>query len=112
MKKYLSTALVTPAALASLPALAQTTANRPDYWHDGWDWGLGHMAFGGLMMLLFWGGVVVLIVLAVRWIGGGSASDSGTQTQRKSASEILKERFARGEIDKDEFEERKRLLSD
>jgi putative membrane protein len=78
-------------------------------WHDGWGW--GHMIFGSFMMLLFWGGLIILIILAVRWMGSGPprGSDGGTQANR--ALDILEERFARGEIDKEEFEERKRLLS-
>lgn len=50
--------------LASLPAAVQTTGDRPDYWHYGWDWGWGHMIFGSLMMILFWGGIILVIDLA------------------------------------------------
>ncbi len=60
------------------------------------------MVFGGLMMILFWAGVIVLVVLAVRWLGG---------VGHGLARDILDERFADGDIDKDEYEERKRLLS-
>ncbi len=115
MRRQLTNALmVLPTVLMSVPALAQTPADRPGYWHDGWGmgWGFGHMAFGGLMMLLFWGGIIVVILLAVRWIGSGSSQGGGPQPPAKRALEILRERFARGEIDKEEFEERRRLLSD
>jgi putative membrane protein len=60
----------------SFQAQAQDYADRPGYWHYGGDWGWGHMLFGSLMMILFWGGIIVLIVLAVRWLGGGSAGDA------------------------------------
>jgi len=111
MRSILTSALIAAATVAfSLTAEAHGYGDGMG--GDGWNWGFGHMAFGGLMMLLFWGGIFVLIVLAVRWIGGGSAAHSGTQTSRKSPREILEERFARSEIDKDEFEERKRRLSD
>ncbi len=96
-------------ALVSLPAYAQG-AGEPRYWHHGWDWGWGHMLFGGLMMLVFWGGIILLIVLGVRWLGRGPESDSGSRA-RPTPLEILEERFARGEIDKEEFEERRRMLS-
>ncbi len=113
MRRRLTNALMAlPAALASVPALAQTTADRPDYWHYGWDWGWGHMMFGGFMMILFWGGIILLIVLAVRWLGGGSSRGTAPPAAGKMPLDILQERFARGEIDKQEFEERKRLLSD
>jgi putative membrane protein len=64
-------------------------------------WGLGMM----LMMLVFWGVVIAGIVLAIRWLpsaGGGSRPDR--------ALEILRERYARGEINKDEFEAKQRDL--
>ena len=113
MRRRLTNALMTlPAALVSVPALAQKSADRPDYWHYGWDWGWGHMIFGSLMMILFWGGIILVIVLAVRWLGGRSSQGAGSQLPGKRALDILQERFARGEIDKEEFEERKRLLSD
>lgn len=87
-------------------ASAQSSGANPEYWHMGW----GHMVFGSLMMLLFWGAVVLAVVLTVRYIGGsGGRAESSDSPNRALA--ILEERFARGEIDKEEFEERKRLLS-
>jgi putative membrane protein len=102
--------LALPTALVSMPAFAQTPADRSDYWHYGWGW--GHMIFGSVMMIVFWGGIILAIVLAVRWLGGDSARRGGSQPRTKEPLDILHERFARGEIDKEEFEERKRLLSD
>ena len=79
----------------------------------GWDWGWGHMIFGPLTMLVFWGGLIVLIVVAVRWLGAGSShSGQAPGTSQKSALVILEERFARGEIDKEEYEERRRVLGE
>jgi putative membrane protein len=112
MRRHLINALAAmPAALTALPALAQTPGERPDYWGHGWGWGWGHMLFGSLMMILFWGGLVLLIVLAVRWLGGGPTRETPAASENK-ALEVLKERFARGEIDKEEFEARRRTLSD
>ena len=102
------------AALAPLGALAQTQegGRYPGTWdHPYMMGGWGSMVFGPIMMLLFWGLIIVAIVLAVRWLGGGAVGAAPPQA-RKTPLEILQERFARGEIDKDEFEERKRLLSD
>jgi putative membrane protein len=62
------------------------------------------------MMLAFWGGLIVLILFAVRaFFGSGptrssSESDSAPPRQNR-ALEILKERYARGEISKTEYEE-------
>ncbi|MCL1598428.1 MAG: SHOCT domain-containing protein [Actinomycetia bacterium] len=67
-------------------------------------WGYG--GIGILWMLLFWVGVVVLIVWGVRQVGGNSTSnDAGNR-----ALQILDERFARGEIDADEFQQRRSEL--
>lgn len=68
------------------------------------------MWFGGwwmaLWMLLFWGGVIALVVWAVRATSdGGRRDDDG-----KRALHILEERFARGEIDREEFEQRRSIL--
>ena len=111
MRKGMTGALLSSsAALTALPAYAQSTGNWPGYWHDGWGW--GHMFFGGLMMLLFWGGIILAIVFIVRWMSGGPSQKGIPPEAPNKALHILQERFAKGEIDKEEFEERKRLLSD
>ncbi len=69
---------------------------------DGWGWGMG---MGGFLMVLFWVVVIVVVVLAARWAGG-----SNTASRTGTPLEILKERYARGEIDKKEFETKKRDL--
>lgn len=61
-----------------------------------------------LWMFLFWGGVILLILWAVR-LGSGGARASGPPGQQR-AVEILEERYARGEIDRKEFEERRAVL--
>ena len=64
-------------------------------------WGLG----GGFMMIVFWVLIVLLVVWAVREFSGKSAASSNS-----SALDILQERYAKGEIDKKEFEEKKKDL--
>ena len=64
------------------------------------------------MMILIWGGFILVFVLAIRWLGGGSSRSTAPPAAGKTPLDILQERFAGGEIDKEEFEERKRLLSD
>ena len=73
-------------------------------WGWGWGWGMG---FGMISMVLFWVLVILGIVVLVRYVGGSSVS--GTPPS-KTALDILNERYARGEIDKQEFEEKKRGL--
>jgi len=93
---------------ATSPAFAQAP-ERPSYpWYHDWGWGWGHLLFGSIMMVVFWGGIILLIVLAGRWLGGASYPPRREET----ALDILKKRFARGEIDEREFLERKRHLSE
>ncbi|HEX6329714.1 MAG TPA: SHOCT domain-containing protein [Actinomycetota bacterium] len=68
---------------------------------DGSDW-----VWGTLMMVLFWGGLVAAIAFAVRAWGGRSERGSGPIDARA----ILENRFARGEISPEEFEERRKVL--
>lgn len=65
-------------------------------------WGYG--GFGFMWMALFWFGVIMLVVWAVR------RNDESRSNSPDRAIEILAERFARGEIDTDEFETRRQQL--
>jgi putative membrane protein len=57
-------------------------------------------------MLLFWGLVIVALVALGKWI----FERSGDAARGKTALDILKERYARGEIGKEEFDQKKRDL--
>ena len=59
--------------------------------------------FGWAMMILFWGTIIALLIWAVR-----SATTTGSSTP--DALSILERRYAGGEIEREEFEERKRIL--
>jgi putative membrane protein len=74
--------------------------------YDGGWWGFGMMA----MSFLFLAAIVVGVIYMVR-----SFSQGDQTSQRASGSralDILDERFARGEINQQEYEERRRILSD
>jgi len=78
-----------------------------------WHWSTHPMMFmwgaGGLlmmlMMLVFWVVVIAGLIFGMRWLVG-----QGRSTPRDEALEILRQRYARGDIDKQEFETRKRDL--
>lgn len=96
---------------ALLPFLASIAwaQDRPD-----WGWGMHPMGWmGGIwglgmmfMMLIFWAVVITAIVLGVRWL-----ANQGKENRGDSALEILRQRYARGDIDKEEFETRRKDLS-
>jgi putative membrane protein len=65
--------------------------------------------FGGGVMWIFWILLVVVILWAVKTVAG---SEKNPADKQKSALDILKERYAKGEIERDEFEQKRRDLSD
>ncbi len=69
-------------------------------------YGIGWMAVGLITMLLFWGLVIVGIVALVRWIGAQGAL--GPRGSGETPLEILKRRYASGEITKEQYESMKR----
>ena len=72
------------------------------------EWGAGSMMGwfgGGIMMIVFWVLFIALIVWLVREFGGKSSKSSS------NALDILKERYAKGEINKEEFELKKKDIA-
>lgn len=76
-------------------------------WDGGWWYG---MFFGPILMIVFIGIAVEVVVLLVRWLGGSTPGSGSFTPSARDPLDILKERFARGEIDKEEYEERRRVL--
>lgn len=98
-----------PAAVAAIVATGGTAAAQAGEYRGGyhghmWGDGYGFMGFG--MMFLFWGIIIVLVVLAVRWF----LDREGASKKQSDALETLRQRLARGEIDVAEFEERRKAL--
>ena len=78
-------------------------------WGDygmSWSWGL----FGAIHMVLWWALLILGIVVLVKWLMSGPSR--GERASESRALEVLKERYARGEIGKEEFEQKKRDLKD
>ena len=71
--------------------------------------GFGSMGFlMPIVMIIFWVLIIWAIVALVRGLARGGSSSAG---QADSALEILKKRYAQGEISKQEFEEKKRDIT-
>ncbi len=87
--------------------------------HEGSDYHGSHMMwqsygmfFGPMIMIVFIAVVITLVALLYRWLSGAAHNQSMNSYPNIDRDPVntLKERFANGEIDKEEFEERKRLL--
>ena len=104
-------------ALAALPAFAQQGPS-PDgpgrwygyhhMWDGGWGWHPG-MILGPLVMLLVLVGIAALIMRLV-CLGRHGACPHCGRGRAHGALDILEERLAKGEIGKEEFEEKRKLL--
>jgi putative membrane protein len=89
---------------------------------DGQDWGPWgmHMMWGSwgigmmFMMFLFWAAIIVAIVFFIRWLitAGDHRHQAVTGHDTESALDILKKRYARGEISKAEFQDMRQDLQE
>jgi putative membrane protein len=73
---------------------------------NGYGW--GGMGLGMIGMSLFW--ILLIVVIVIFLKSKGDSGVSSGQRQEKSALDILKERYARSEIGREEFEQKKRDL--
>ena len=96
----LAVSLVPGLALAQERPYELGWGMHPMWWGA---WGFGMM----FMMILFWGLIIVGIVLLIRWLLGQGRE---RESRSDSALEILRQRYARGEINKEEFEAKKKDL--
>jgi putative membrane protein len=71
----------------------------------GGGWGMG---FGGPFMILFWIAVIAGVFVLVKWLVDQSSAGKGSRD--KSPLEIVRERYARGEINREQYEQIRRDL--
>jgi putative membrane protein len=71
-------------------------------------WCSGGAGYFGLMHLAWWALIIVGIVVLLRWLPGAGRGSQRSELDRSLI--ILRERYARGEIDKADFDTRKRDL--
>ena len=102
--------------LLGLYPISSAFAHQGKYgdWHMGpgmmGSWGMGW--FGGNFMIIFWILILVGLVFVIRWLVQTTGKKGDTDQRGSRAMEILKERYARGEIDKTQFETMKHDLAD
>lgn len=113
---YLKFAWLAPllASIVAVPAWAQYGPGSHYYGYGpGMMWGGGWAGpfFGLFMMAVAFAILVGLTVAVIRWLAGLGGRHV-LSPSKSTPLDILKERFARGEIDKDEFQERKKHLMD
>ncbi len=75
------------------------------YWPQhmmGFGW--GGWLVGGLVMLLFWGGLIALVVFSIRAFTNANRNKTTQTPSGETALDILKRRYAQGEIDKAKYE--------
>lgn len=92
---------------ASRQSLAQQEYG-PWRMHDWMGWSGGGMWFGPLWMLVSLAALVALIVILMRWL---TPDGGGTRVSERAARDILDDRYARGEIDRDEYMKRRQDIS-
>ena len=110
MKAVLATLFTTLVIWSSAGA---DQGNHPDMGDmmgnmGAWGW----MIFGPIMMIVIIAVAVVMVVLLLRWLGGLGHGGALHSPPGKTPLDILQERFAKGEIDREEFEARRRVLSE
>jgi putative membrane protein len=74
-------------------------------------WGYGMEWFWTIIMVVFWIAVIVGIIFLIKWLVISTGTGRRAARSEDSPLEILKKRYARGEIDKEEFEEKKKDLA-
>ena len=68
------------------------------------------MGFGWIFMIFFWALVILGVIALLRWLG--MSGNGHRRAQRKTPLEILQERYARGEIEREEYKQKRHDLEE
>lgn len=79
--------------------------------YGGYGMGYGMGWFGGIIMAVFWVLVIIGLVFLIRWLAASAKAGTRGTGVVESPLDILKKRYARGEMNKEEFEEKKKDIS-
>lgn len=113
----LATSLIVATATSAIAQVGEIPDRSGQYYlgHDmmwgGSQWGGFGMFLGPTFMILIVVGIIAAIIYLVRAFGGPGPGARGNPAHDRAMA-LLKERYARGEIDSKEFEERKKLMAD
>jgi putative membrane protein len=78
-------------------------------WYGG-DWGWGGWVLMTVAMVLFWALLITAVVLLVRYLVNSRPTAATPSVDVRGAEDLLAERYARGEIDDEEYQHRLTLL--
>ncbi len=98
--------MMTRCVIHSVPALQRYDMNP--WMMGGWGYHMGW--FWMILMGIFWIAVIIAIIFLIRWLLLSTGRRGREPSGEESPLDILKKRYARGEINKQEFEEKKRDL--
>ncbi len=115
MNKDIRTAIIIGGVIIAVLVVVPIVLGAISGWRYGYGmmgpWMMGNFGWGWFMpifMIIFWGLIIWGIVALVHGIS--SSKSTGSSTQAESALDLLKKRYARGEINKEESEEKKKAL--
>lgn len=76
------------------------------------NWGYGAGWLMGIINIVFWVAVIIGVIYLIKWLSSSSKQKGQEGKSGDMALDILRERYAKGDISKEEFEEKKKVLKE